>query len=358
MTTKSAVTYVQTPFDRVGLTFGNLEVFACGTDGSLQHNWQTAPGGDEWSGWHSLGGHIQHEAVPAVALNQNGQPQAFIHGTDGRVHARTRDADGSWSGWLGLGGAPQSTPALAMNWDGRLEAFITDTDGNVGHLWQTTPNSTTWDGGWKTLFSDVAGLPVVLMDSDGRLEAFCRGNYSPAGSTCTMLHAYQRPHVNGWAEADLGGDPAGDPTVVRNISGQLEVFVLGSDGSLQHIWQTKPSNTWSNWAPLPGGDPAGRPAVGGGGDGTLDVFARQENGTLRHIWQTRPAPEGQWASAWAPLYSGALEMTSDPAVATDAEGRLQVFALFGDHTVRYIRQNTPDDHTDWSPWQSLDVPRS
>jgi hypothetical protein len=40
------------------------------------------------------------------------------------------------------------------------------------------------------------------------------------------------------------------PQVVQNADGRLEVFVIGSDGNLWHIWQTTPGKAWSSWASL------------------------------------------------------------------------------------------------------------
>ncbi len=40
------------------------------------------------------------------------------------------------------------------------------------------------------------------------------------------------------------------PTVAQNTDGRLEVFTVGTDGTLWHIWQTIPDKLWSNWDPL------------------------------------------------------------------------------------------------------------
>lgn len=186
------------------------------------------------------------------------------------------------------------------------------------------------------------------------------GVYSDDNGQLTRLHAYQHPHIEGWAFGELGGTPQGDPTAVLNTSGQQEVFVLGpDDGSLEHIWQTKPSNGWAaKWGPLGGDNPVGTPAVGVNNDGRLDVFTRQEGGTLEHRWQTNPAPDGRWSSTWTPLYTGSPLLIGDPAVASNADGRLEVFALFGDGTIRCAWQNVADNDDHWSAWLSLGVPRS
>ncbi|CDR10243.1 hypothetical protein GCM10022420_092480 [Streptomyces iranensis] len=361
MATISSVRYVS-PFSWVALNTNEaLEVFARGSDGTLQHNWQTAPSRNEWSGWSSLGGSL--ESDPVVATNLDGRMEAFIRDTDGAIrHAwQTTPHSGSWSSWGSLGGfgdsRPAGTPTVARNFDGRLEVFVRASDGSVQHVWQTAPNN-GWEREWKALFDDqVIGDVAVIPDADGRLEAFARA-YSYEGAL-TVLHAYQRPHVSGWAFGQLEGTPQGDPTAVLNTSGQQEVFAIGPDDSVEHIWQTKPGNGWApGWRSIGGDTPVGTPAIGVNPDGRLDVFARQEGGTLEHKWQTNPAPDGKWSSSWVSLYSGSPLLIGDPVVASNADGRLEVFALFGDGTIRCAWQNVAGNDNDWSAWHSLGVPES
>ena len=40
--------------------------------------------------------------------------------------------------------------------------------------------------------------------------------------------------------ASLGGGIVGNPAAIMNNDGRLEVFAIGSDGELNHIWQTSP----------------------------------------------------------------------------------------------------------------------
>jgi acylphosphatase len=80
-------------------------------------------------------------------------------------------------------------------------------------------------------------------------------------------------------------------------------------------------------------------------DGRLEVFARGTDNTLMHIWQT--APNGSW-SAWMSL-GGVL--TGAPVVARNADGRLEVFARHSDKTLWHIAQTAPN--SGWGAWMSL-----
>jgi hypothetical protein len=84
--------------------------------------------------------------------------------------------------------------------------------------------------------------------------------------------------------------------ITRNADGRLEVFVIGSDHALWHMWQTAPGNGWSGWASLGGW--IDRLTTGQNADGRLEVFARGADQALWHMWQT--APSNGW-SGWASL---------------------------------------------------------
>jgi hypothetical protein len=80
-------------------------------------------------------------------------------------------------------------------------------------------------------------------------------------------------------------------------------------------------------------------------DGRLEVFASGTDNALWHIWQT--APNNGW-SAWTSL-NGVL--TSDRAIGRNADGRLEVFVRGTDGAVWHIWQTSPGGG--WSGWASL-----
>src|SRR5258708_3654264 len=90
---------------------------------------------------------------------------------------------------------------------------------------------------------------------DGRLELFARGTDN------ALIHSRQAAAGScfgaGWES--LGGDFANRASALLNrlevlpaADGRLEVFVVGNDGALMHIFQTAPNNGWSKWESLGG----------------------------------------------------------------------------------------------------------
>lgn len=173
----------------------------------------------------------------------------------------------SWGAWTSLG-APTLDPPTALsptaarNLDGHLELFAIGQDNAVWHTWQTSPNGPWFPGSGTTLwesFGQPAGVSYFVtalsvgQNEDGRLEVFCIGN------DLNMWHIWQlAPNAN-WIDhwTSLGQPPAAPlgPTqtvAVRNELDELEVFVGNvTTGEIWSTWQEEPNGIWTpNWNSL------------------------------------------------------------------------------------------------------------
>jgi hypothetical protein len=144
----------------------------------------------------------------------------------------------------------------------------------------------------------------------------------------------------------------------KNADGRLEVFAIGDDGVLYHIWQTVPNATligWSAWAALGNGYAVGSsgPAVGVNADGRLEVFAEGSEGYLYHAWQTAPnGTENDWSTrAHFPALAGGGVGVVRPAVAASSDGRMELFGVSSfDGTLQHVWQVAANNG--WSHWFS------
>ena len=230
-----------------------------------------------------------------------------------------------------------------------------------------------------SLWSAVTPLTfaeVAVAASPDILIRFVAGNHGDGnnfdGPSGILAHAYYPPPGGGALAGDTHFDEAETWTVNLPPSGIDLVSVAGHE--FGHALGLAHSNvstalmapfytgahrnleaddiagiqalygSGGGWASL-GGVITSNIAVARNADGQLEIFARGTDNALWHKWQT--APNNGW-SGWASL-GGVI--TSDPVVGQNADGRLEVFARGTDNAVWHQWQTAPSDG--WSGWASL-----
>lgn len=247
-----------------------------------------------------------------------------------------------WANWESLG-KPQETefgrPFAQRNQDGRLEVFAIGL-GGLFNISQVFPNA-GWRADWlsKSRPSPDVSIRthVVGRNVDGRMEIFAIGNDN------ALWQKWQLAPNGGWSEWKTLGVPAGDASLTdqfavgANQDGRQEVFAVGSDGNVWQIWQTAPNGGWSDWRRL-GKPPAeirgpDRITVGNNADRRQELFVMGRDDALWHIWQVAPnAGWSDWESLGKPkdLFDGSEPPKdrdlSEPLVRKNADGHLEVFA--------------------------------
>ena len=344
---------------------------------TLWHIRQSGQADPPWQKWTPLGGPGGILGDPVVGKNSDGRLEVFCRGQDGEIkHIWQTDAvKDVWSNWESLGsGSPRlnavGNPTVGSNFDGRLDVFVSARTAATGltlrHIWQTSsPSAPHWkwqqDAKWEDLGGHLAGSPVVGTNGDGRLEVFARGSANELEHISQVVKSRfpdgGRVDLgwSGWEALGTGG-VSGDPAVGTNADGRLEVFVHGAGNALWHIWQTSASsiplgqkNTvvgWSPWESMAGVGVAGAPVVIAGDpvvsadlDGRLEVFVRSPDTTgsrLLHIrQQNSQITSPSWWSYWENMQG---QLSSDPVVGANWDGRLEVFAFAIDHGVYHLWQ--------------------
>jgi len=285
-------------FDTSGFTLGGaalesdgrLEVFAVAQGGAMMHKWQTSPGRGTWSDWASLGGSLKLGS--GAARNADGRLEVFGVWIDGDfVHAWQLTPGGTWTSWFAINsGVTNGVGAVLLPKSGHLEVLM-NVGGDLYGMEQTQPSGGGWNGqlSWAGTIEGGAGPTVNL---DGRKEMFA------IGSDNQMVHLWETSPggaVHDWTS--LGGSFLAGSGAVMNADGRLEVFGIGIDKTMLHAGQTTAGGAWSAWSSLGGAFSAGV-GVAANADGRLEVFGIGTDKTMLHAWQTSPG--GTW-SAWMPL---------------------------------------------------------
>lgn len=339
---------------------GRLEAFVIdtGASGAVWHSSQTSPG-SAWNNWASLGAPAYTSNVnttpcePAVAVNDDERLEVFIIGSDGALwHTWELNPGGAWSQWSSLGTSPDkagfiSSLGVRVNADGRLEIFTISQilGGALWHIWQLAPGG-RWSN-WESLGTPLSNGNILYVavgeNADGRVEVFI------VGSDTALWHIWQLGGGSGWGNWTALGTPpnvnnlATNCFVRKNDDGRIEIFATSysSANALWHIWQLTPGGSWSAWTSL-GAPPSlqiqSAPAVRKNKDGHLEAFVTDTNGALWHIWQV--VPEGKWGT-WFTLGNPpnvTLLSYAPPSVAENDDGRLEAFL-------------TGSDGALWHAWQ-------
>lgn len=142
-----------------------------------------------------------------------------------------------------------------------------------------------------------------------------------------------------------------------NGDGRLDLFVLDRYRQLYHDWRAPHDGSWHGWealvvGPGSGGVPLiGTPTVATDATGRLEVFAVGVDGQVYYNQQETQPPG--WRG-WVPLGGGSapgLTAGGEPEVAVgrDREGRLEAFAVGQDGRLLHSWQHRADSA--WNEWE-------
>lgn len=314
------------------------EVFARGYDGGLYHIWQTSANGS-WSDWASMG--MSTACDPVVVCNLAGGNEVFIVGLDGNVwHRGQSGPNGTWGSWASLGGpvASGSKPCVGRQSTGRLECFARFPDGSIRHCWQDSTGA--WNG-WASLGGNVAGNPVVMINADKRQELYVRGNDN------ALWHCWQTAVDGAWSGwSSLAGSIKGDvESGATRFACEPDAFAQGTDGSMNHIWQTP----WSSWSGLNYTTTGNHNVtVGRNTDGRQEIFVLGSDGEIHQTWQDTSGNWQGWINATSALTPTVVR---DPVVCHMQNGSLDLFVVCSDGCMYHANQNGAGGS--WTGWQRI-----
>jgi acylphosphatase len=207
-------------------------------------------------------------------------------------------------------------------------------------------NCTSLCPNWRTRVSNITGWHPVTSVAQMKLWLATRGPMV----TCFTVYNDFYYYSGGVYEHTTGG-----------VAGGHCVCVIGYDDN-QGAWICK--NSWGTGWGESGffliaygqcgidaemyaieGAATPTPALAHNADGRLEVFTRGPDKAMWHSWQT--APNGNW-SGWASLGGG---ISSAPAYGRNADGRIEMFARGMDGALWHMWQTAPNNG--WSGWASL-----
>lgn len=203
---------------------GELQLFAIRKDNEIERRYQPQPGGG-FSGVEVLGG--LGLDIAAVRLPDGGF-DAFILGMDSAVWENQQQSDGSWSGWIRLGGEASRVAAVSTSAGDVALLTLRGKEGSADgelELRLRAAGSDAWSEP-QALGFQAKRLAAVANEGDASLTLFAIGLDDAVWRGTLDLAAGSS---SDWES--LGG-LVHDIAAARTASGVLEVVLVGDDDAM------------------------------------------------------------------------------------------------------------------------------
>jgi Rv2525c-like, glycoside hydrolase-like domain len=358
--------WLGSPYRAIGIYIGGINR-AC-AQASLTASWINAIQG---RGWHYL------PLYPGLQATCGPAGNATINPNIPAAQGRSAAADAvTQAQHLGI---PAGTPIV---YD--MEAYNGCGGQVISYLnaWDKELHAKGYLAGVYESFSNVTDLinarrsmtePDVIYYADWDGQATTVSSYMPPGlwASHQRIHQYQGGHNetyrgqtinidNDQFDANLGGVLPGDHTgfhvsVGINTNKAAEWFARAANGRLVHDYQNRSaSNGWAAVSTL-GSSPAtivSNPAEATNQDGRLEVFARDNAGRVLHAWQGHGGTAG-WVWGSSPGSGSPGTTRGDPAATRGPGGQVVVFVADTNGTVATTMQKGPNGAGGWAAWANI-----
>ncbi|GGM45846.1 hypothetical protein GCM10012275_16070 [Longimycelium tulufanense] len=288
-----------------GAAAGTLEYAYTDNIGRLLHGHQPDPDNVNSVRWTVISENEAFTGQPALTEQADGKLQIFGHNATGPMWTRTQATKNppEWASWSPVEGAMAAHATTARQEDGAVVAFASDADGVLWALPQGGANGsyTSWlslglagFGGTLTAVPVSGGIQVFGLGSDGTLRTVRYADRTL--SDCTVL-----------SDPGLTGIPA----VVVYPGSKIQVFVRGGDGSILTKKQDDTGSFPQTWDRVGTFTAAGSPsALISPASGKVEVVARGTDGGIYSTGETVQG-SGEWRD-WSKITFDFDKAATDP----------------------------------------------
>jgi hypothetical protein len=245
---------------------GRLELFFIDSKNNLNHIWELAvPNTNDpstWNSWSGVASFARTAKALTAGVNDDGRLEMFYTGTDKTLYhdwqttpatlptTATLNAPNNPNPWIGQTlfdkGSKANQVSLGQNSDGRLEIFYVGTSNDLFHGYETTvimaphkESANDWSP--QSRIAKLSAKQVTsVLDQSGFLYALYVGmkNKADYAQQLAKPSVAQPATLNSWNTGSSFPQNAKQIVAAGNADGRSEVFCVGTDDKLSHIWRT------------------------------------------------------------------------------------------------------------------------
>lgn len=268
---------------------------------------------------------------PAATATTSGLHVFVRRTTSGDLIENTRASSGTWSGWVGRGGALVGGPAAIPLDAATSAAFVAGTDNQT---YEETISDTGHLSGWASLAGLATSRPSAAIGADGVVTVVIRGTDSGA-----WMRQERAGTWGGWQS--LGGVFNTALAVAATPGGGLVIVGVGADNAL---WaRNRTGTTWSSWYRI-GGTITADPALTVTPGGNLLAIVRGPNNAGYVTVGNATGTSWTWTGSIAGI------LASAPTV-TILGSKAEVFVYGTDGRIYENVSSSPSTGSGWSGWQ-------
>lgn len=300
--------------------------------------------------WEQLSG--ERSTLPAALVLDAAGRLGAVANIAGRVKARwLEDKAQAWTGdWVDLGAPIAGTPAAARAGDGRIAVFYRDPESRLMCLRQNT-DRTGWEAPAWMSQALLQGDPIVGLNGDGRIEVFLIGTDGALYHVWTSAAGAEQ-----WSGAEqFGGGAVRDIAVTTTVDGRQAFFHVNTAGELWLIQQSAANGYWSDFT-NPANGVTGLLSAGPSAHGPLlTIFASHQSGSDNVLSYAQQQPDTSWNGPdELPFDETARPNTTPsvrPALLRGPSGRL--IAVHAHGTALWVIHQPEDPTANFGAWTTI-----
>jgi hypothetical protein len=342
--------------------FGSMQAYAGDASGDIWVNWQQRGSGGlvapaNWqSSWSEFSmGSVHATGTSAVSADGIGRQWVFIPTSGDVYYLAESTTGGGWGSWTDMGSSSSGLVFLHALYSANGGQYVLGQKSGTVYYASKANASASWSSFTALTGLNQSGYNAAVNAQTGYVEVF---GVDSSGALWTDTQTGPSAW-SGWTNSGLSGQTVQSyVTAVSNSEAGMQVFALDASNNVLTNYQSSPGGAWSGWVNLAnvgsGVSIQSGFICGKNADGTLQLFGVGTDGTLYTKYQISPS-SNTWSSSWTSLGQPSGQPLNSYLVDNNSpDGRVLVMAVSktSPYNIYGTWESYPNTYTTWNGWQS------